>query len=66
VLFGPENTPYLYGHFAVNDVVLLFLYWMLYHAIYHKLEKLSTFPHSNFKQQFGATISPMILSSRVP
>jgi hypothetical protein len=32
VLFGPENTPYLYGSFAVNDVVLLFLYWLLYHA----------------------------------
>jgi hypothetical protein len=50
-VFGPENTPYLYGNCAVNDVVLLLLYWMLYHASYHKLEKLSTFPHSNFNDE---------------
>jgi len=52
--FTPENTPYLYGGCAVEDVTLLFLYYLLYNSSYHKLERLSTFPHSNFKQQFGS------------
>ncbi len=44
----------LYGECAIEDATWVFLYWILKYPSYKKLQDLTTIPHSNYKQIFGA------------
>ncbi len=44
----------LYGQYSTEEIVWVFLQWLIGYESYAKLQSKTGIPHSNFKQLFGA------------